>query len=51
MEEEKAGYVVYLYFSKPFDTVSHKIFTDKLMKYRLDTWRVRWTENWLNCWT
>lgn len=30
MDEETAEDVVY--FSKPFDTVSHKILTDKLMK-------------------
>ena len=45
VNEEKAADVAYLNFSKPFDTVSHNIFTDKLMKYRLDTWTVRWTEN------
>ena len=35
----------YLYFSKAVETVSY----DKPMKYRLDKWTVRWTENWLNC--
>lgn len=24
------------------------VFIDQLMKYRLDKWTVRWTENWLN---
>lgn len=43
--------VVDLSFSKAFDTVTHNILLDKLMKYRLDKWTVRWTEKWLNCWT
>ena len=42
---------VYLDFSKAFDTVSHNILIDKLTKYKLDKWTVRWTENWLNCQT
>jgi len=40
--------VVYLDFSQAFDTVSHNILTGKLRKCGLDTWTVRWTENWLN---
>jgi len=28
--------IVYLDFSKAFDTLSHSIFTQKLMKYGLD---------------
>lgn len=28
--------VVYLYFTKAFDTVFHKIFIDKLTKYGID---------------
>lgn len=35
-----------LAFSKTFDTLSHNILTDKLIKYRLD----KRTENWWNCW-
>jgi len=27
----------------------HDSLIDKLMKYRLDKWTIRWTENWLNC--
>lgn len=46
VDEEKAVNTVYLNFSKSFDTVSLNIFTDKLTKYRLDTWAVRWIENW-----
>ncbi|KAK4815622.1 hypothetical protein QYF61_004837 [Mycteria americana] len=39
--------VVYLDFSKTFDTVSHSLFLDKLARYRLDGWSVRWVGNWL----
>lgn len=34
---------------KAFDTVPCKIFIDKLMKYKLDKWTVKQTENWLKC--
>jgi len=40
--------VVYLDFSKAFDTVSHNILLGKLRKCGLDEWSVRWMENWLN---
>ena len=40
--------VVYLDFSKAFDTVSHNILTGKLRKFGLDEWMLRWIENWLN---
>ena len=39
--------VVYLDFSKAFDTVSHNILVDKLRIYWIDECTVRWTENWL----
>ncbi|PKU49305.1 rna-directed dna polymerase from mobile element jockey- hypothetical protein [Limosa lapponica baueri] len=39
---------VYLYFSEVFDTVSCNITIDKLSKYRLDKWTVKWIEKWLN---
>ncbi|GAB0183305.1 mitochondrial enolase superfamily member 1 [Grus japonensis] len=48
VDEGRAVDVVYLDFSKVFDTVSHNILIGKLRKYGLDEWRVRWIENWLN---
>ena len=48
--DRRAADVVYLDFCKAFDTVSHKILVDKLMKYRLEKWTVTWDEIWLNCW-
>jgi len=40
--------VVYLNFSKAFDTVFSDILIRKLRKCGLDEWMARWTENWLN---
>ena len=48
VDEGRAVDVVYLHFSKAFDTVSHNILLGKLRKYGLDEWSVRWIENWLN---
>jgi len=48
VDEGKAMDVVYLDFSKAFDTVSHNILLGKLRKCGLDEWSVRWIENWLN---
>jgi len=48
VDEGRAVDVVYLDFSKAFDTVSHNILLDKLRKCGLDEWSVRWIENWLN---
>ncbi|CAM4578709.1 unnamed protein product [Lepidochelys olivacea] len=39
--------VVYLDFSKAFDTVSHDLFINKLRKYNLDGATIRWMHNWL----
>ena len=40
--------LVYLDFSKVFDTVSHNILIDKLRKCGLDEWTVRWIDNCLD---
>ncbi|GAB0207177.1 mitochondrial enolase superfamily member 1 [Grus japonensis] len=48
VDEGRAVDVVYLDFSKAFDTISHNILVSKLRKCGLDEWTVRWVENWLN---
>ncbi|GAB0204001.1 mitochondrial enolase superfamily member 1 [Grus japonensis] len=48
VDEGTAVDIEYLDFRKAFDTVSHKILIEKLMKYGLDKQTVRWIENWLN---
>ncbi|CAM4574301.1 unnamed protein product [Caretta caretta] len=49
VDEGKAVDVLFLDFSKAFDTVSHSILASKLKKYGLDEWTIRWIESWLNC--
>ncbi|CAM4368154.1 unnamed protein product [Caretta caretta] len=44
VDEEKAVEVLFLDFSKAFDTVSHSILASKLKKYGLDEWIIRWIE-------
>ncbi|KAF4804353.1 RNA-directed DNA polymerase from mobile element jockey-like protein [Turdus rufiventris] len=48
MDDGRAVDIVYLDFSKAFNTVSHNILIGKLRKCGLDEWTVRWIENWLN---
>jgi len=48
IDEGRAMDVVYLDFSKAFDTVSHNILKNKLRKCGLEEWSVRCIENWLN---
>ncbi|KAK4830948.1 hypothetical protein QYF61_014407 [Mycteria americana] len=47
-DEGKAVDVVYLDFSKAFDTVSHSILLDKLAAHGLDGCTLRWVKNWLD---
>ncbi|CAM5100083.1 unnamed protein product [Natator depressus] len=49
VDEGKAVDVLFLDFSKAFDTVSHSILASKLKKYGLDEWTLRWIESWLDC--
>ncbi|CAM5113401.1 unnamed protein product [Eretmochelys imbricata] len=48
VDEGKAVDVLFLDFSKAFDTVSHSILASKLKKYGLDEWTIRWIESWLD---
>jgi len=48
VDERRAVDVVYLNFSKAFDTVSHNILTGKHRNCGLDERSVRCIENWLN---
>lgn len=41
--------VASLDFSKAFDASA--ILIDKLLKYKLEKWTLRWIENWLTQWT
>ena len=47
MDEGKAVDVVYLDFSKAFDTVSRSILLQKLADRGLDRYILRWVRNWL----
>ncbi|CAM4612641.1 unnamed protein product [Lepidochelys kempii] len=46
VDEGKVVDVLFLDFSKAFDTVSHSILVSKLKKYGLDEWTIRWIESW-----
>jgi len=48
VDEGKAVDVIYLDFSKAFDTVPHSILLEKLAAHGLDGCTLRWIENWLN---
>ncbi|CAM4513437.1 unnamed protein product [Caretta caretta] len=48
VDEAKAVDVLFLEFSKAFDTVFHSIIASKL-KYGLDEWTLRWIKSWLDC--
>ncbi|GAB0175699.1 mitochondrial enolase superfamily member 1 [Grus japonensis] len=50
VDEGKAMDVIYLDFSKAFDTVSHSIHLEKLAAHGLDGHTVCWVKNWLDGW-
>ena len=47
VDETKAADVVYLDFSKVFDTVSHSILLEKLAARGLNGYPPCWVKNWL----
>jgi len=47
VDEGKVVNVVYLDFSKAFDTVSHSILLGKLAAHGLDRYTLLWVRNWL----
>ena len=50
VDEGKAADVVYLDFSKAFDTVSHSILLQKMAARGLDRYTSGWVRNWLEGW-
>ncbi|KAK4822159.1 hypothetical protein QYF61_010420 [Mycteria americana] len=48
VDEGKAVDVVYLDFSKAFDTVAHSILLEKLAAHGLDGCTLHWVKNWLD---
>uniref|UniRef100_A0A8B9B8I8 Reverse transcriptase domain-containing protein n=1 Tax=Anser brachyrhynchus TaxID=132585 RepID=A0A8B9B8I8_9AVES len=50
VDEGKAVDVVYLDFSKAFDTISHSILLKKLAALGLDWHTLCWVRNWLDSW-
>jgi len=48
VDEGKAVDVVYLDFSKAFDTVPHSILLEKVAAHGLDRCTLHWIKNWLN---
>ena len=49
-DEGKAVDVVYLDFSKAFDTVPHSILLEKLAAHGLDGHTLHWVKHWLDGW-
>jgi len=48
VNEGKAVGVIYLDFSKAFDTVPHSVLLEKVAAHGLDGCTLRWIKNWLN---
>jgi len=50
VDEGKAVDVVYLDFSKAFDTISHSILLEKLAAHGLDGHTLHWVKSWMDGW-
>ena len=50
MDEGKAVDVVYLDFSKAFDTVPQNILVEKLAAHGVDGCMLHWVKHWLDVW-
>ncbi|PKU43343.1 rna-directed dna polymerase from mobile element jockey- hypothetical protein [Limosa lapponica baueri] len=48
VDEGKSVNIVYLEFSRAFDTVSHSVLLEKLAAYGLDGGTLCWMKNWLD---
>jgi len=51
VDEGRTDDVVYLDFSKAFDTVSHRLLLRKLAAHSLDRYMLGWVKSWLEGWT
>jgi len=49
VDEGKTVDVVYLDFSKAFDTVAHSVLLEKLGTRGLHGYTLHWIKNWLHC--
>lgn len=51
VDMDKSVDIVCLDFSKAFNRISHNIFLEKLVSYRMGRWSAGWVGNWLTCCT